>query len=142
VGVSGPGERRGGVLANRVEYRFGLVLALLLATFVFLMTGSTSKWARPIGVALTGATLLAALLAADVAVRVRRLATLAVGIAFVGSFVLVGFDSAGDGAAALFNAALVALAPIAIARSVLRRRIVDVRTILAALCVYVLFGML
>jgi hypothetical protein len=118
------------------------VLILLLVTFVFLMAGSTSKWARPIGVALTGATLLAALFASGVSPRLRRLAALVASVAFIGSFSLVAFGRSGHGAGALLNAALVALAPIAIARSVLRRRVIDVRTILAALCVYVLFGML
>jgi hypothetical protein len=142
VWVSGPVERRGAVLAARVEYRFGLVLMLLLATFVFLMAASTSKWARPVGVALTGATLIAALFAADVSPRLRRLAALVASIALVGSFSLVAFGRSGDSAAALLNAGLVAVAPIAIAWSVFRRRVVDVRTILAALCVYVLVGML
>jgi len=141
VRMSGPGESRRGGLAARAEYRFGLVLILLLATFVFLMTGSTSKWARPIGVALTGATLLAALFAADVSPRLRRVAALVALVAFIGSFSLVVFGKSGDGAGALLDAGLVAVAPVAIARSVIRRRIIDVRTILAALCVYVLFGM-
>ena len=118
------------------------MLGLLLATFVFMMAGSTSKWSRPIGVALTGATLLAALFAADVSPRLRRLAAVVASLAFVGSFSLVAFGRSGEGAGALLNAGLVALAPIAIARSVVRRRVIDVRTILAALCVYVLFGML
>jgi Ion channel len=142
VGVSSPGDRRLGVLATRAEYRFGLVLTLLLATFVFLMAASTSKWVRPVSVALTGATLLAALFAADVSPRLRRLAALVASIAFVGSFSLVALGRSGEGAGALLNACLVAVAPIAIARSVLRRRVIDVQTILAALCVYVLFGML
>ena len=34
------------------------------------------------------------------------------------------------------------LAPIAIARSVLRRHVADAQTVLAALCIYVLFAML
>jgi Ion channel len=142
VWVSGPREHRRGVLAASVEHRFGVVLILLLATFVFLMAASTSKWARPIGVALTGATLLAALFAADVSPRLRRLAALVALVAFVGSFSLVAFGRSGESAGALLNAGLVAVAPIAIARSVLRRRVIDVRTILAALCIYVLFGML
>jgi Ion channel len=142
VWVSGQGERRRGVLAASAEYRFGLVLILLLATFVFLMAGSTSKWARPIGVALTGATLLAALFAADVSPRLRRVAALLALVAFVGSISLVAFGKSGESASALLNAGLVALAPIAIVRSVLRRHVIDVRTILAALCIYVLFGML
>jgi hypothetical protein len=142
VWVSGPGDRRRGVLAAPGEYRFGLVLILLLATFVFLMTASTSEWARPIGVALTGATLLAALFAADVSPHLRRLAALVALVMFAGSFSLVALGKSGEGASALLNAGLVALAPIAIARSVIRRRLIDVRTILAALCIYVLFGML
>ena len=47
-----------------------------------------------------------------------------------------------NGAAAVLAAGLVAIAPIAIVRSVVRRHTVDIQTVLAALCVYVLFGML
>ena len=46
------------------------------------------------------------------------------------------------GAMAVVNALLVAVAPIAIASSVVRRRVIDVQTVLAALCIYVLLGML
>jgi Ion channel len=115
---------------------------LLLGTFVFLMAASTSKWVRPVGVALTGTTLLAALFAADISPRLRRLAALVASVAFIGSFSLVAFGSSGEGAGALLNAGLVAVAPIAIATSVFRRRVIDVQTILAALCIYVLAGML
>jgi hypothetical protein len=139
--MSGPGERRGtrGIAA---ESRYGLVLLLLLATFVFMMTATTSKWARPVEVALTGATLLAALAAANVSARLRRCAAIIAAVAFVSSWSLIAFGGSGEGATALLNAGLVAVAPIAIAGSVVRRRVIDLRTILAALCVYVLLGML
>ena len=81
---------------TRTEYRFGLVLLLLLATFMVLMTGSTSTWVRPLTVALSGATLLAALFAADASLRVRRIAGLAVAIAIVASLSLVGVDRSGE----------------------------------------------
>jgi hypothetical protein len=126
----------------RAEYRFGLVLLLLLVTFVVLMTGTTSKWARPITVGLSGATLLAALSAAQVPHRLRQSAGLVVVIAFAGSLSLVGLGRSGEGAAGIIAAALVVLAPVAIVRSVVRRGVVDTRTIMAALCVYVLVGML
>jgi len=143
VHVSGPRERRGrGELAARAAYRFGLVLVLLLASFVFLMAGSTSKWTRPIGVALTGATLLAALFAADVSPRLQRLATLVASVALIASLSLLAIGKSGAGIGSLIEAGLVVLAPIAIARSVLRRPVIDVQTVLAALCIYVLFGML
>ena len=61
--------RRGRLDSAGVGYRFGLVLILLLATFVFLMAGSTASWTRPVGVALSGATLVASLSAADVSPR-------------------------------------------------------------------------
>jgi Ion channel len=123
-------------------YRFGVVLLLLLMTFVVLMTGSTSAWTRPLTVVLTGATLLAALLAADVSLRVRRIVAVAVAIAAIASLALVGLGRSGEAIEGILDAMLVVFAPIAIARSVYRRRVIDVRTILAALCVYVLLGML
>jgi hypothetical protein len=133
----------GGGFASRAEYRFGVVLILLLATFVFLMVGSTSEWARPVTVALTGATLVAALAAAEVAPHLRRLAALLTVIAFAIAIALVAFSgSAPDGFAALLSAALIVFAPIAIARSVIRRRVIDIQTILAAICIYVLAAML
>jgi hypothetical protein len=131
----------GGELASRAEYRFGLVLVLLLVTFVLLMVGSSSQWVRPVTVALAGTTLVAALFAADASLRVRRVAAVVSAAAFVTALTTLGLDRSGDGSAALLCAALVALAPVAIARSVVRRRTVDVHTVLAALTIYVLLGM-
>jgi hypothetical protein len=131
----------GGVLA-RTEYRFGLVLVLLLATFVVLMVGTSARWVRPVTVALTGTTLVAALFAADVSARLRRIAVVVTIGAFVAEVSLVGLGHSGEGAAGLLNAALVAVAPFAIARSVIRRRVIDTRTVMAALCIFVLLGML
>ena len=134
--------RRGSGLASRAEYRFGVVLLLLLATFVLLMAGSTSKWARPACVALTGATLLASFVAADVSLRLRRIAALGALVAFIAALSVATLGNSGAGASAVLDAALVVLAPIEIAKSVLRRRVFDAQTVLAALCIYVLFAML
>jgi hypothetical protein len=124
------------------EYRFGLVLLMLLVTFMVLMTGGTSTWLRPLTVALTGLTLLAALFAADVSRRVRRFALIAVVLSVLASLSLVGLDRPGAAIEGILNAGLVVFAPIVIGRSVIRRGVIDTRTILAALCVYVLVGML
>jgi hypothetical protein len=138
------GTRRGfaGSLLARTEYRFGLVLVLLLMTFVVLMVGSSSHWLRPVTVALAGTTLIAALFAADVSIRLRRAAAVLTVAAFATALSTLGLDRSGDGTAALLCAGLVALAPVSIARSVVRRRVVDVQTVLAALTIYVLLGML
>jgi hypothetical protein len=130
-------------LAARAEFRYGPVLILLLATFVFLMTGTTSTWSRTILAALTGSSLVAALFAASVSARLRRLAALVTVVAVVISASIVTVHgSAVDGGSTLLDALLVGIAPIAIARSVLRRRVIDGQTVLAALCIYVLLGML
>ena len=139
---SGRVRRFGATVLARTEYRFGLVLVLLVATFVLLMIGSSSRWVRPVSVALVGTTLVAALFAADVSPRLRRLAAFVGAIAFVASLSIVAVGRSGEGPAGLLNAALVAVAPVAIGRSALRRRVVDIQTVLAALCVYVLLGML
>jgi len=136
------GSRSGGDLLARTEYRFGLVLVLLLVTFVVLMIGSSSKWVRPLTIALSGTTLIAALFAADVSIAVRRVAAIVSVAALVTSLTTLGLGRSGEGTAALLCAGLVALAPVAIARSVVRRRVIDIQTVLAALTIYVLLGML
>src|SRR6476660_7868156 len=133
--------RSGGDLLARTEYRFGLVLVLLLVTFVVLMIGSSSKWVRPLTIALSGTTLIAALFAADVSIAVRRVAAIVAAAAFITSLTTLGLGRSGEGTAALLCAGLVALAPAAIARSVVRRRLIDVQTVLAALSIYVLLAM-
>jgi hypothetical protein len=135
------GHQRGERLLARTEYRFGLVLVLLLVTIVVLMIGSSANWVRPIIVGLTGTTLVAALFAADVSARLRALAAIVAAAALVASIATLGLARSGDGIAALLCAALVALAPVAIVRSVVRRRLIDIQTVLAALSIYVLFGM-
>lgn len=141
----GPGESRpafGAGVRAHAEYRFGLVLVLLLATFVFMASAPTGSWTRSILVLLQGATLVAALSAAAVP---RRLVRLAVFVT-VGAFVVTAATtptsgSAPSGVVALLNALFVALAPVAIAWSIIRRRVIDVQTVLGALCIYVLLGM-
>jgi 4-amino-4-deoxy-L-arabinose transferase-like glycosyltransferase len=137
--TSGPRPR----FAERAEYRFGLVLLLLLVTFVFLATGPTGGWARPVTVLLQGATLIAALYASRVGPRLRNAAILVTVIALLAALgtITLGESTAGAGFSIL-NALLVGIAPVAIAVSVLRRRVIDVQTVLAALCIYVLLGML
>jgi len=137
------GRSLGATMLARTEYRYGLVLVLLLATFVLLMAGSTSEWARIASVALTGATLVAALFAARCSARLRRLAVLASIVALLTAVAILVLGRSAEGASVgVLNAGLVALAPIVIARSAMRRRTIDLQTILAALCVYVLLGML
>src|SRR5262249_50819983 len=124
-------------------YRFGIVLVLLLATFVFMAAGFSGSWVVLVTVMLQGATLLAALRAAQVGQRYMRLTLLLVLGAFAGAVVATFFSSGNvQGGLFLLNIALIAVAPVVIARSILRRGIIDVHAVLGALCIYVFIGML
>jgi hypothetical protein len=125
-------------------YRFGLVLLFLLATFVFMACGITASWSRIVTVGLQGLTLLAALRASQVHRRLFRLAALIALVAFLSAIVSVAFDATTGSTGAFFalNGLMVAAAPVAIARALWRRPVVDTHTVLGAICIYVLVGML
>ena len=124
-------------------YRFGIVLLLLFATFVFLAVGPTGDWVPLVAVILQGATLLAALSASSSSRRVWRVAVVVFVISLVSATIglFVG-ERTITGSLFVLNLLVVAGAPVAIIHSLVRRRVIDIHTVLGALCVYVLLGML
>jgi hypothetical protein len=125
-------------------YQYGYVLGLLAMTFVVMAAGPSDGWTRITTVLLQGLTLCAALLASRVSLRVFRLAALISGLALVGAIASVAIDNGRDpqGAFYLLNVLLVITVPWIIARALWRRGVIDVRTVLGAVCIYVLLGML
>ena len=125
-------------------YRYGIVLILLFCTFLVMASGLEGKWIRVVSVALQGITLLAVLHASQVSRRVTRVAEIGVVLALLGALgsVVFGDRTATSGVPALLSVLLVATAPYVIARALWRRQIVDIHTVLGAICVYVLLGML
>jgi hypothetical protein len=125
-------------------YRFGYVLLLLLLTYVFMACGVTASWARVVTVTLQGLTLLAALRASQTSRRLFRVAALVALVALLSSIGSLWFDSSPGMTGAFFalNMLVVAAAPVAIARALWRREVVDIHTVLGAICIYVLLGML
>src|SRR5690349_24027990 len=83
--TGGQGAEGASRRVNRLgeEYRFGVVLLLLLATFICLMSGPKAAWIRPLTVTLQGATLLAAMAAARVRPRWQQVGRVIVGLALV-----------------------------------------------------------
>ena len=123
--------------------RFGVVLLLLLVTYVFLASAPTGHWVPFVAVVLQGATLLAALAASEANRRLWRIAEVVVGLGLVAATgIWVADFQSTDGILFLMNALLVGAAPVVIATSLVRRRVVDVHTVMGALCIYVLLGML
>jgi hypothetical protein len=124
-------------------YRFGIVLLLLLATFIFLAAGPEGDWVPLVAVVLQSATLLAAFAAAGAGRRLWRLAIVVVIVALVSASTAI-FVSGKEltGSLFLLNLFLVGAAPVVIIQSLVRRRVIDLRTVLGAVCVYVLIGMM
>lgn len=123
-------------------YKFGLVLVLLLVTYAYTACGFAGPWARVVNVLLTGLTLLAALLASRTGRQLFRIATAVVVVSILGAATAAAapINSPGDGLI-LMNLLLVAAAPFVIARALWKRQIVDINTVLGAVCIYVLLGM-
>jgi drug/metabolite transporter (DMT)-like permease len=125
-------------------YRFGLVLVLLLATFVFLASALEGAWVPLVATVLQGLTLLAAFRASEVSRHLFRFAVLVVAVALLAAIGSQFFNSSSDwrGAFFLLSALMVAAAPIAIGRALWKRPVIDVHTMLGAICIYVLIGMM
>jgi hypothetical protein len=125
-------------------YRYGWVLLLLGATFIVMAAGPPDGWVRVLTVFLQGLTLLAALLASRVSRRLLRIASLVVIVALLSALASVLVSSSSDPTSGFFllNVLLVATAPLVIGRALWKRQVVDIHTVLGAVCIYVLLGMM
>jgi hypothetical protein len=125
-------------------YQYGWVLLLLGATFIVMAAGPPDAWTRVLTVFLQGLTLMAALLASRVSRRLFRVAAVVALVSLVtalGSVVVSGSQEP-TSVFFLLNILLVATVPWVIARALWQRQVVDVRTVLGAICIYVLLGMM
>jgi Ion channel len=136
-----------GAAFTRWEQRYGLVLLLILCSLVFQLAASDQDWARVVAIALQGATLVLALYASQARPLIARLAAAVVALAVLGSAAaLIGFGEFGSTAGRIVAVLLVALAPLAIVRGVVRgvrtEGAVTMHTMFGVLCIYLLIGML
>lgn len=133
----------GHIIRRPGQYQFGIVLLLLSITFVFMATGVTGTWVPLVTVVLQGATLLAALRASGVSRKLTLVARTIVAVGLISATTFWVSDASETGWPLLaLSLLLVAGAPVAIGRSLIQRRVIDLRTVLGALCIYVLLGML
>ena len=132
---------------RRARERYGLLLAVLIASFVVQGTAPTSDVWRAVVTVLLGAALILAFLAADMPARRLRIAALLVVVVVGAALVslLIGLSEAELGFTAIANALLVALAPPSIVAGVIRslraHHQVTVQVLFGALCLYLLAGM-
>ena len=132
-------------LAERIGDAYGLVLLLIVVTFVVMMTLPPEGWGgRVAAVAVAGITAIVAFTSSDVRPARVRLASVIVAAAVVAAFLAKQIPS--DrllGVAFGVVAILLAIAAITILRRVIvGARAVDFRTILGAISVFTLLGLL
>jgi hypothetical protein len=131
-------------LAGRIGDAYGLVLILILTTFVVTVTLPPEGWVgRVVAIAIAGLTAVVALTSSNVAIGRVRLAAAVALAAVVASAVARAADS--DfllGVAFVLVTVLLAVAAATILRRVVRSHDVDFRTILGAVSVYTLLGLL
>jgi ion channel len=122
---------------------YGSVLLLILFTYVFSVL-VTASWAASLVICVQIATVWAVLRVSQARRSVRRLAAVLLVISALAAAVnlFVGKETAGVGAVAFMSAVLYLIAPFSITRSLLFRREVDLQTVLGAIDIYLLVGML
>jgi Ion channel len=131
-------------LAERIGDAYGLVLVLIVTTFVVTVTLPPQGWVgRVAAVAITALTAILALTSSGVRLGRVRLA-IAAALAAVVAAALARVISSHLllGAAFIVDACLLASGTVAILGRVLRAVAVDFRTILGAVSVYTLLGLL
>lgn len=132
-------------LATRLERftdGYGLVLALIIATLILMASLGQSAWTRPITLLLLGATLVVTLRASGISPRIVRLVAVGLvpALVLVSLLVLVGLPSAAKPINGAFATALAIVAPVVIFRRLVGHAAITMKTILGALCIYLLIG--
>ena len=154
AGSAGPADPDASASARRHPVRrlaramvspdsYGSVLLLILFTYGF-SVGVTASWAASLVITVQIATVWAVLHVSRARRSVRRIASVLLLISALAAAInlFVGKETTGEGAVALMSAVLYLIAPFSITRSLLYRRAVDVQTVLGAIDIYLLVGML
>ena len=132
---------------QRIHYRFGVVLGLIVLAMFFVLAAPSGDVARFVSVTLQAAVLVAAVVASKLPSWVIRLSLLGAIVGIVGSaLALFGTGEFGNSAAGIFALLYVLLTPPAIAIGVLKqfreKGNVTIHSMFGVLCLYLLIGLL
>jgi hypothetical protein len=117
------------------------VLALILVSFCFTATASDAGWSRGILVLLSCATLIVALWRAHTGPLRLQLAVILL-CAVVAAAQLATGGRPVTSTAGVVNGLLVLTTTVVLARGVMGERTVNVQSVIGAICIYLLLGML
>jgi len=125
----------------RAARSYAFVLLLVVVGFVFAAAAPEARWARAVLVLIESATLLVALWTSRATPAGARVVIPAVAIAVAVAQIATG-DTALATASGLFSGLLVIATIVVIARGVISAGVVDAQSVLGAITVYILVGML
>ncbi len=120
------------------EDAYGLLLGIIVLTFVLLSQVEPARWTRLVVAPGVGAMLLLALYASRARPQLMRAAVIAVAVSYVIVLAEAFFDSE------VFRGSigiLILITPIVIVNRILRHPEVQLSTILGAICAYMLIGL-
>lgn len=121
---------------------YGIVFLFLVVDYVFLTVGWTGKLAIIVTAVWLGLTVLLAFRTSEVPHRLMLLVRVAVAVIVVAAVVVAfGGGNRAYGTIVILWSVLVLASPIAIGWRVLHHRRVTTQTVLGALCIYVLIGL-
>lgn len=122
---------------------YGLLLGLIVLDYVGLAVFEDRRWSRAMFAVATGATLILSLHTSHVRGRATRVALVATSIV-AGAALVHGAGGGGKfmQAASYLMFLLLAGAPVAIVVRIARHPVVNLETILGAICAYMLLGMI
>jgi voltage-gated potassium channel Kch len=132
---------------QRIHYRFGIVLALIIVAVFFVMAAPQGDGARFVSVTLQGLVLVAAVIASKSPPWVIRVSLVAVIVGITGSAAaLFGTGQFGNSAAGVVALLYVLMTPPAIATGVIKQFReeggVTIHSMFGVLCLYLLIGLL
>ena len=132
---------------QRIHYRFGIVLALIIVAVFFVMAAPRGDWARFVSVTLQALVLVAAVIASKSPPWVIRLSVAAAILGIAGSAAaLFGTGQFGNSAAGIVGLLYVLMTPPAIAIGVVNQFReeggVTIHSMFGVLCLYLLIGLI
>jgi hypothetical protein len=133
-----PGSR---VARLRASHSYGAVLALVAGSFVFIAAAPEADWALSVLVLLQCTTLLIALVTSGLGEDRRPAIPLAAVAVAAGLSVHVFEGDTAEGTVALIDAALLVTTIAIVGLGVVDQREVNAQSIMGALCIYLLLGM-
>ena len=136
--AAAPGGR---IRGFSTEDAYGLLLGIIILTFVLLSQVEPARWTRLVIAPAVGAMLLLALYASRARPRLMRAAVIALAVSYVIVVAEAFFDTeVFAGSIYLIYGLLILITPVVIINRILRHPEVQLSTILGAVCAYMLIG--